>query len=71
MGNIRNNTENSLRRKIKAAQALYEWNNEKLAIKLHMSLQSLERRLAHPNKFKLEELIKLEELLHIEILKIG
>ena len=62
--------EELIRRKIKAAQALYSINNSRMAAKLMMNQRSFERRLTNPSLFSLGELLKMEKILHLGILSI-
>lgn len=62
--------EESIRRKIKAAQALYSINNSRMAVKLMMSQRSYERRLTNPSEFSLGELLQMEKILHLGLLSI-
>ena len=59
-----------LRRKIKALQTLYDINNEKMATKLHMSQRSYERRLSDPESMKVADIIRLEKVLHTDLLNV-
>lgn len=56
------------KREIKAYQARKDYSQEDLAIKMHMSVYQLRRRLLHPEKFTLDELVRLEKVLGMKIL---
>lgn len=60
-----------LRRKIKALQVLYDIDNAKMATKLHMSQRSYERRLSDPESIKIADIVRLEQVLHTELLNVG
>lgn len=57
-----------LRRKIKAAQTLYEIDNRSMADHLGVSTQMWERRLRNLDRLKLYEIRKIDEVLHTGIL---
>lgn len=57
-----------LRRQIKSGQELRAYSNGDMAIKMHMSLGSYNRRLSNPDKITFEELTKLEKILQIKLL---
>lgn len=57
-----------LRRQIKAGQELRAYSNGDMAIKMHMSLGQYNRRLGNPEKITFGEMVKLEKILHINLL---
>jgi len=56
-----------IKREIKMHQAKKDYSQDELAIKMHMSIYQLRRRLRHPEKFTLEELERLEKVLSMKI----
>ena len=55
-------------REIRAGQSRMRLRQADIAVKLRMSLATYNRRLNEPERFTLEELLKLEKLLKIELL---
>lgn len=66
----RTTEEDLIRQRIKAGQALYKKSNTSMARRMGMSESSWERRLAYPRFFKLDELLKIDSILHTDIIKI-
>jgi len=58
----------TLKRQIKAGQANKAYSQEDLAIKMHMSIHQLRRRLANPDRIPFGELERFEKVLGIKIL---
>ena len=55
-------------REIRAGQSRMRLRQADIAVKLRMSLATYNRRLNEPERFTLEDLLKLEKLLKIELL---
>lgn len=55
-------------REIRAGQSRMRLRQADIAVKLRMSLATYNRRLNEPERFTLEELLKLEKVLKIELL---
>ena len=55
-------------REIRAGQSRMRLRQADIAVKLRMSLATYNRRLNEPERFTLEELLKLEKMLKIELL---
>ena len=55
-------------REIRAGQSRMRLRQADIAVKLRMSLATYNRRLNEPERFTLEELLKLEKILKIELL---
>ena len=55
-------------REIRAGQSRMRLRQADIAVKLRMSLATYNRRLNEPERFTLEELLKLEKELKIELL---
>lgn len=55
-------------REIRAGQSRMRLRQADIAVKLRMSLATYNRRLNEPERFTLENLLKLEKLLKIELL---
>jgi len=63
--------EETLRRKIKSGQAMYDLSNSDMAAKMHMSLPSWERRLMNPGKISFLELCRLDQILHMNLMNMN
>ena len=59
--------EERLRKKIKSQQALYGYSNPDMAVKMRMTMHAWNDRLMHPRMFKLLELLRLQDVLHINV----
>lgn len=55
-------------REIRAGQSRMRLRQADIAVKLRMSLATYNRRLNEPERFTLEDLLKLEKVLKIELL---
>lgn len=55
-------------KKIKAGQIMKGYSTPELAIKMHMSQDSLNRRFRRPHKITVEDLRKFEKVLDIKLL---
>ena len=55
-------------REIRAGQSRMRLRQADIAVKLQMSLATYNRRLNEPERFTLEDLLKLEKLLKVELL---
>ena len=55
-------------REIRAGQSRMRLRQADIAVKLRMSLATYNRRLNEPERFTLEDLLKLEKLLKVELL---
>lgn len=55
-------------REIMAGQSRMRLRQADIAVKLRMSLATYNRRLNEPERFTLEDLLKLEKVLKIELL---
>ena len=55
-------------REIRAGQSRMRLRQADIAVKLRMSLATYNRRLNEPERFTLDELLKLEKVLKIELL---
>ena len=55
-------------REIRAGQSRMRLRQADIAVKLRMSLATYNRRLNEPEQFTLEDLLKLEKVLKIELL---
>ena len=58
----------SLRRRIKAQQSLYDYTNEQMGVFLGVSARSYSRRLADPEKMSVKDLLVLENKLKTTLL---
>ena len=54
-------------REIRAGQSRMRLRQADIAVKLRMSLATYNRRLNEPERFTLEDLLKLEKVLKIEL----
>ena len=57
-----------LAKKIKAGQIMKGYSTPELAIKMHMSQGSLNRRFRYPDRITVEDLRKFEQVLDIKLL---
>lgn len=55
-------------REIRAGTARLKLSQAEVAVRLHMSIATYNKRLNNPGEFKLDELVKLEKELKIELL---
>ena len=58
----------SLRRRIKAQQSLYDYTNEQMGVFLGVSARSYSRRLADPEKMSVKDILVLENKLRTTLL---
>lgn len=57
-----------LAKKIKAGQIMKGYSTPELAIKMHMSQGSLNRRFRYPDRITVEDLMRFEQVLDIKLL---
>ena len=62
-------TPQTVKRRIKARQAKLGLTNENMACLMHMSLASWNRRMRFPEVLKLDDLLRLEKVLKIDLLE--
>ena len=60
-----------LGRKIKALQNLYGFTNYQMGEKLRVSERSYSRYVGDPKKMKVGDILRLEQVLHTELINIG
>ena len=58
----------ALKRKIKALQKLYGFDNEKMSIFMRMSKRSYVRRMSDIDSIKVKDLVMLEKVLNVRLL---
>lgn len=58
----------ALKRKIKALQKLYGFDNEKMSILMRMSKRSYVRRMSDIDSIKVKDLVMLEKVLNVRLL---
>lgn len=56
-------TPTTLKRLIKSQMALYDYNSDNMAIRMHMSRRAWNRRLQYPEKISTGELCQLDKIL--------
>ena len=60
-------TPQLLKKEIKSAQAWRGMTREELATRMHMSPDQLDRRLRHPERIKLCDLIEFDRILKLNL----
>ena len=62
-------TDTDVKRLIRSRQAFLGYSNEYMAVKMHMSLSSWNRRMREPSEIKVKDLLKLEKVLNTELIR--
>ena len=68
---MREDRGKELKVKIRALQALSDISNAQMAVYLRMSERSYARRMQAIENMKVKDLLKIERVLHTELLNVG